>query len=81
MSYIVTNKWMRSGYGERLRAFFAKEGALKRIIDFGHAPNLTAPNWDVPPAVGLPCVQGSPGDYEGWKALAASAVANGWSLT
>ncbi|HWS85273.1 MAG TPA: Eco57I restriction-modification methylase domain-containing protein [Ktedonobacteraceae bacterium] len=38
MSYIVTNKWMRSGYGEPLRAFFAKEGVLKRIIDFGHAP-------------------------------------------
>ena len=38
MSYIVTNKWMRSGYGEPLRAFFAKEGALERIIDFGHAP-------------------------------------------
>ncbi|HEX3640030.1 MAG TPA: Eco57I restriction-modification methylase domain-containing protein, partial [Ktedonobacteraceae bacterium] len=38
MSYIVTNKWMRSGYGEPLRTFFAKEGALKRIIDFGHVP-------------------------------------------
>jgi hypothetical protein len=38
MSYIVTNKWMRAGYGEPLRAFFAKEGALERIIDFGHAP-------------------------------------------
>ncbi len=38
MSYIVTNKWMRSGYGEPLRAFFAKEGVVERIIDFGHAP-------------------------------------------
>ena len=38
MSYIVTNKWMRAGYGEPLRAFFAKEGVLERIIDFGHAP-------------------------------------------
>ncbi|HEV7237453.1 MAG TPA: Eco57I restriction-modification methylase domain-containing protein, partial [Ktedonobacteraceae bacterium] len=38
MSYIVTNKWMRAGYGEPLRAFFAKEGVLSRIIDFGHAP-------------------------------------------
>src|SRR5437660_10337412 len=38
MSYIVTNKWMRAGYGEPLRSFFAKEGALERIIDFGHAP-------------------------------------------
>ncbi len=38
MSYIVTNKWMRAGYGEPLRVYFAKEGALERIIDFGHAP-------------------------------------------
>jgi len=38
MSYIVTNKWMRAGYGEPLRGFFAKEGVLSRIIDFGHAP-------------------------------------------
>lgn len=38
MSYIVTNKWMRAGYGEPLRAFFAQQHALERIIDFGHAP-------------------------------------------
>src|SRR5205085_6164374 len=38
MSYIVTNKWMRSGYGQSLRAFFAQTGALERIVDFGHAP-------------------------------------------
>jgi hypothetical protein len=38
MSYIVTNKWMRAGYGQPLRAFFAQTGALERVIDFGHAP-------------------------------------------
>lgn len=38
MSYIVTNKWMRAGYGQPLRNFFASAGALERIIDFGHAP-------------------------------------------
>jgi hypothetical protein len=38
MSYIVTNKWMRAGYGQPLRTFFAQTGALERIIDFGHAP-------------------------------------------
>ena len=38
MSYIVTNKWMRSGYGQHLRGFFAQTGALERIVDFGHAP-------------------------------------------
>jgi hypothetical protein len=38
MSYIVTNKWMRSGYGQSLRTFFAQTGALERVVDFGHAP-------------------------------------------
>ena len=38
LSYIVTNKWLRSGYGEPLRRFFAYKGVLEQIIDFGHAP-------------------------------------------
>jgi len=38
MSYIVTNKWLRAGYGEPLRAFFAAQSAIEEIIDFGHAP-------------------------------------------
>jgi len=38
LSYIVTNKWLRSGYGEPLRKFFASQGLLEQIIDFGHAP-------------------------------------------
>ncbi len=38
MSYIVTNKWLRAGYGEPLRGYFADEGALEEIVDFGHAP-------------------------------------------
>jgi type I restriction-modification system DNA methylase subunit len=38
MAYIVTNKWMRAGYGESLRAYFAEHAAVERIIDFGHAP-------------------------------------------
>lgn len=38
MSYIVTNKWLRAGYGEPLRAYFAAQEALEQIIDFGHAP-------------------------------------------
>jgi hypothetical protein len=38
MSYIVTNKWLRAGYGEPLRAFFSSQSAIERIIDFGHAP-------------------------------------------
>jgi hypothetical protein len=38
MSYIVTNKWLRAGYGEPLRGYFASEGVLEEIVDFGHAP-------------------------------------------
>ncbi|MEG4147001.1 Eco57I restriction-modification methylase domain-containing protein [Microcoleus sp. Pol12B5] len=38
LSYIVTNKWLRSGYGEPLRKFFASQALLEQIIDFGHAP-------------------------------------------
>ena len=38
LSYIVTNKWLRSGYGEPLRKFFVSQGLLEQIIDFGHAP-------------------------------------------
>lgn len=49
MSYIVTNKWMRAGYGQPLRTYFAQEGALERIIDFGHAPIF-------PDAEVFPCI-------------------------
>lgn len=38
LSYIVTNKWLRAGYGEPLRKFFSEKGLLKLIVDFGHAP-------------------------------------------
>ncbi len=38
LSYIVANKWLKSGYGEPLRNFFAYQSVLEQIIDFGHAP-------------------------------------------
>jgi hypothetical protein len=38
MSYIVTNKWLRSGYAEGLRGYFAEHAAIEQIVDFGHAP-------------------------------------------
>lgn len=38
LSYIVTNKWLRAGYGAPLRRFFAAHAALEQLIDFGHAP-------------------------------------------
>jgi len=54
---------------------------LAEVLDFRSAPNLAAPQWNVPPALPAPCVNGAPGDYEGWKALADQALATGWSLT
>ncbi|MCF7993535.1 MAG: Eco57I restriction-modification methylase domain-containing protein [Chromatiaceae bacterium] len=38
LSYIVTNKWMRAGYGEPLRRLFSEQARLEEILDFGHAP-------------------------------------------
>ena len=35
LSYITSNKWMRAGYGEKLRDFFAKQVAVEEVIDFG----------------------------------------------
>jgi len=49
MSYIVTNKWLRAGYGEPLRSYFASEDVLEEIVDFGHAPIF--PEADVFPCI------------------------------
>lgn len=38
LSYIVTNKWLKAGYGEGLRRFFSQNSVFEEIIDFGHAP-------------------------------------------
>lgn len=35
LSFITSNKWMRAGYGEKLRNFFAKQVAVDEVIDFG----------------------------------------------
>jgi hypothetical protein len=34
LCYITSNKWMRAGYGEKTRAFFANETNPIRLIDF-----------------------------------------------
>ncbi|MGH3090333.1 MAG: Eco57I restriction-modification methylase domain-containing protein [Rubrobacteraceae bacterium] len=49
MSYIVTNKWLRAGFGEPLRKYFAQSGAVEEIVDFGHAPIF--PDADVFPCI------------------------------
>jgi len=40
MSYIVTNKWMKAGYGEPLRRFFSERSWIRSVVDFGHAKQI-----------------------------------------
>jgi hypothetical protein len=40
LSFIVTNKWMKSGYGEPLRRFFAEQAWVESVVDFGHAKQI-----------------------------------------
>ncbi|MBA2692765.1 MAG: N-6 DNA methylase [Rubrobacter sp.] len=49
MGYIVTNKWLRAGFGEPLRGYSAGSGAVEEIVDFGHAPIF--PDADVFPCI------------------------------
>lgn len=50
MSYVVTNKWLRAGYAEKLREHFATEGWVEFVADFGHAKHFF-PDADVFPSV------------------------------
>lgn len=49
LGFIVSNKWLRGGYAERLRAFLARKATVERIVDFGHAPIF-------PDADAFPCI-------------------------
>ncbi|MGO9111380.1 MAG: Eco57I restriction-modification methylase domain-containing protein, partial [Thermoguttaceae bacterium] len=40
LSFIVTNKWMKAGYGEPLRRFFAENAWMESVVDFGHAKQI-----------------------------------------
>jgi hypothetical protein len=40
MSYIVTNKWMKAGYGEPLRRYFRDQAWVRSVVDFGHAKQI-----------------------------------------
>ncbi|AVZ29748.1 modification methylase PaeR7I [Nodularia spumigena UHCC 0039] len=42
LAYITSNKYFRSGYGEKLREFLVNRTQLKQLIDFGDAPVFTA---------------------------------------
>lgn len=49
LGFIVTNKWLKSGYGEPLRRLLAKDTTVESIVDFGHAPIF-------PDADTFPCI-------------------------
>ncbi len=38
LAYISSNKFMRTGYGEKTRKLLAREGELRAVIDFGEQP-------------------------------------------
>jgi hypothetical protein len=40
LSFIVTNKWMKSSYGEPLRRFFGENAWVESVVDFGHAKQI-----------------------------------------
>jgi type I restriction-modification system DNA methylase subunit len=40
--YITSNKWMRAGYGEKLRAYLSSKVDTESVLDFGMAQNFGA---------------------------------------
>jgi hypothetical protein len=50
LGFVVTNKWMRAGYGEPLRRFFGESAWVEQVIDFGHAKQIF-PDADVFPSI------------------------------
>ena len=38
--FISSNKWMKAGYGEPLRRFFAESAWVESVVDFGHAKQI-----------------------------------------
>ena len=49
LGFIVSNKWLRGGYAETLRAHLAKQCVIETLVDFGHAPIF-------PDADAFPCI-------------------------
>jgi hypothetical protein len=68
LGFIVTNKWMKAGYGEPLRCFFGESAWVESVVDFGHAKQIfedadvfpsilvaRKPTADPPPATARVC--------------------------
>jgi adenine-specific DNA-methyltransferase len=47
-TFITSNKWMRSGYGAKLRAYLKNNTRIRRLIDFGDA--------EIFDAISYPCI-------------------------
>jgi hypothetical protein len=64
-SFITSNKWFRSGYGEKLRAWLKKNTRVRRLIDFGDA--------EIFDAIAYPCIvilsKGAPPEASAFQAL------------
>jgi len=50
LGFIVTNKWMKAGYGEALRRLFGEAAWVESVVDFGHAKQIF-PDADVFPSI------------------------------
>ena len=50
LGFIVTNKWMKAGYGEALRKLYGEEAWVEQVVDFGHAKQIF-PDADVFPCI------------------------------
>lgn len=40
LGFIVTNKWMKAGYGEPLRRLLSQAAWVESVVDFGHAKQI-----------------------------------------
>ena len=45
LSFITSNKYMRAGYGKKLRQFLAASMTISQVIDFGDLPLFTATSY------------------------------------
>lgn len=53
---------------------------IAEVLDFGATPNLSAPQWNVPPFLGGVCAPSVVADFEQWNALRALGNSLGWSF-
>jgi hypothetical protein len=50
LGFIVTNKWLKAGYGEPLRRLYGEAAWVEQVVDFGHAKQIF-PDADVFPCI------------------------------